>query len=954
MELEQNTSIVPPVTDASKSSFREDTLSPETAVEADETESHYEVQKPLGITKAQDNAVDVVVKPRESASPAPVGAGLKTSNGAMEVSGNEELKGIALRLYNEEFLSINAEEYTQFLASQDPECVVICDLYMNLFQWNKDLLKSTRMLCLKLHLKGESQEIDRILSAFTRAYIRQHPDNVFCSQDFERIYIVLYSLILLNTNLHNAEVGKKSKISEMDYVGNTLSTFMQQNRSLKSLSIKQRIQIEKELHAFYADLAHNQLFLKTDEVLASKRMLMVSKRMSVAEAVMSSNQGERDFEARLQHQDSIKTPYTINNAAFALHQCDITVQSSAQSIQLSYTDRRQLSMLSRASAKSHVNSSSAGTRNASQASVGFTRALALEVPLNRASAANTLRAAQNDSNLAHRSSRALLMTKESCVSLDRTDDFSMVSFDENPDFNIDLDLLCHPQEKKFNINYFQDSIDLKLELQGSPYLKEGLLKLKIFNNDNADTTLIDVDTASVLELSINLRSGVLGFFRSMTGSKPSRSKAPLVSGGRFQKPVEYFVVVSKGELRLYSFDPKVVKKQQKNEHGLYSHSRYNENVGDGNWLKNAAQVGTFNLCSTVARVERAAGNVSGLKPTWMLIFPKVSKKPQKRFVFEAGTTEVATEFVNTCNFWASKITAVPPLEETVSSIEYGWTDLEGLQRNVEHFKKLKTLGKWEQLPRGVYFRSYGLGKGGYERGQENEGIMKQFLQTLKYYNHLKSLYTHFARQKVTFVKAFRRCSGCSNYTLVLNNYEQKAQEYKAELTRYKSYIIMLAYGLKLRLDLEEEEEEEEDALNSALGERNNFMGIDSQMKSGHGLESSGAKALESKDAGSPNDELKRVVVREINKLLNTSSEMNRLFSNDPNYKAEVISHQDASSVLVKSPKNFSISNLADFESSPIKQLLSIDTKPEAEMAKAFSTTTICEEEEPEDEEHKEL
>ena len=78
------------------------------------------------------------------------------------------------------------------------------------------------MLCSKLYLKGESQEIDRILSSFTKSYLKQHPKNVFCTKNFEQIYIIIYSLILLNTALHNLELNKKSRISQSDFIRNTL------------------------------------------------------------------------------------------------------------------------------------------------------------------------------------------------------------------------------------------------------------------------------------------------------------------------------------------------------------------------------------------------------------------------------------------------------------------------------------------------------------------------------------------------------------------------------------------------------------------------------------------------------------------------------------------------------------------------------------------------------------
>lgn len=1005
-----------------------DLSSPETAVDPDHMdnspkmdltdEHHHEtptksLYKTEKLTQTDLNGILNETSKSNGSPQKPIARQGQSSSTTVTEQQMDEYKGIALKLYREEFLLISVEEYTQFLASLDPESAIICELYMDLFPWNKSLLDATRMLCRRLHLKGESQEIDRILSAFTRAYLKQNPDNVFCTQDFEQIYIIIYSLILLNTNLHNAEVGKKSKISEKDYIANTLSTFVQQNRASALLSVKQRIQIERELALYYDALLREQLFLKTGDS-ANKRQLMASKRLSVADTIFSESSGHYDdAEPRMSNAAAYdeavfgngQNSYTYshnsngngNSNSHSTHHYNNTQNynnssynnggyngnypvngpsaraptapafassnaafesgrpSPATTHNSAFMDRRAFS---KSGANPALHSSPVKARQAPHSSFGFTRALASEVPTHRALAASSLRAAQNDSHLNHRSLRASLMTKDSRVSLDHADDmFSMVSIDDATGFNIDLGAQQPYEQEEFDINDFQDRVDLKLELQGAPYLKEGLLKLRVLNNDNLNVSAAGDghegnDAASTLEMSIgSQRSGMFGFFRSLTSAKQSKPKASASassvssSGGLFNKPVEYFVVVSKGELRLYSFDPKLVKKQQKKQQKLNFWAPAEEDVGDGNWLKNAANVGNYNLCSTVARLERVPVQGGGRKPVWTLVFPKVSKKPQKRFVFEAGTPEVATEFVNTCNFWASKITAIPPLEETISSIEYGWTDLDALQRTYEGFKKTKAIVKWEPLPRGVYFSNYVLPGGSVDEIDQNRGIMKQFLQTLKYYNHLKSLYMQFLRQKVKFVKTFRRYAGCSNYTLVINNFEQKLQEYKAELTRYKSYIIMLAYGLKLRLDLEDEGDEDDEDLDD---EDDN----DSQFYESSASLGNKQKARDGEER-TKDDELKTIVIREINKLLNTSSEMNRLFANDPNYKAEVVSHDgDGAIPMTKSPKTFSFSTLTDFDSSPIKQLLSIDNKPselvEAELIKSFSTTTIKEEDEPEE------
>ena len=72
------------------------------------------------------------------------------------------------------------------------------------------------------------------------------------------------------------------------------------------------------------------------------------------------------------------------------------------------------------------------------------------------------------------------------------------------------------------------------------------------------------------------------------------------------KFTENFVVISKGELSLYSFDPKVIKKFKKRNGHQQQQTEPDDDdiVGDGNWLKNAAKIGTYNLCSTYADLEK--------------------------------------------------------------------------------------------------------------------------------------------------------------------------------------------------------------------------------------------------------------------------------------------------------------------------------------------------------------
>lgn len=143
----------------------------------------------------------------------------------MDTGDTVDASKIANKLFAEEISSAKPAEITQFLAGDDPESTEIRTIYFNNFKWPANLLSSMRLLCSKLYLKAESQELDRILSSFAQSYLNQHPQNVFCTQNFEQIYVIVYSLILLNTALHNLELNRKSRIRQSDFIRNTLSTF---------------------------------------------------------------------------------------------------------------------------------------------------------------------------------------------------------------------------------------------------------------------------------------------------------------------------------------------------------------------------------------------------------------------------------------------------------------------------------------------------------------------------------------------------------------------------------------------------------------------------------------------------------------------------------------------------------------------------------------------------------
>ncbi|KAI5958753.1 hypothetical protein CANMA_004170 [Candida margitis] len=834
----------------------------------------------------------------------------------MDTGDTVDASKIANKLFAEEISSAKPAEITQFLAGDDAESSEIRSLYFNNFKWPANLLSSMRLLCSKLYLKAESQELDRILSSFAQSYLNQHPQNVFCTQNFEQIYVIVYSLILLNTALHNVELNRKSRIRQSDFIRNTLSTFLHQDTKLsKSLSTKQKLSIEVTLSDFYDDLLKNELILKTESSSTpSNRLSRASKdednstnitttTLPASAATTSDTNGEIDHSV------------TRKSSNSSIWSTDTTQQQLQQQQQHQHQHQRFPLHLKRiTSASSAITSQTATTATtastAAPARVGLARALAGSAVLHDQSmykhANHSLMSQRSSPALRHRGSFDQANKRTSVISRKVDDTMSVLSLDiTGPNWQED-----QKEMEQFDVEDYQDEYDLELELNGSPYLKEGLLKLKILNNDS-------IDDGSISQT--HQANRFLSFFNQ------SRNINVL------SKFVDHFVVVSKGELSLYSFDPKVIKK----------HKRTNDvedDLGDGNWLRNAVKLGTYNLCSTYAALDQSQQqphhphHQTG-KVYWTLTFPKITKKPAKKFIFEAGTKEIALEFVNTCNYWAAKISAIPTLEESVSSEEYGWVNLPHLIKTRKTFKKLKTIQKWEPVLQGVYISNLSVNE------QANHwGMMNQFVKTSSYYNHLKKSYRNFMQLKQKFIENFPKAQyNGSNYTRVISNFDTKIDHYKQQLMVYRSYIIILGFALQLRFDLHEEKQKQErDKLDTSLEDDSSHHSVPL-------------------DEEQEDDELTKLVKSEIKKLFFNMKDIGNII---PTFKSSKSikniaklqeQHQLEQNKLVKSPKTFTLSNLKDNES-PIAQLIATSNQSSSPPRKESMMETTITEEDEEDEE----
>ncbi|KAI1807511.1 hypothetical protein F4811DRAFT_559812 [Daldinia bambusicola] len=127
---------------------------------------------------------------------------------------------------------------------------------------------------------------------------------------------------------------------------------------------------------------------------------------------------------------------------------------------------------------------------------------------------------------------------------------------------------------------------------------------------------------------------------------------------------EVFAVVQKGTLSLFSFSTKSMRQKgrvgRKPPPGAV--------VGGGNWQENATSVGSFSLRQTLASALPPPGYSRSRPHVWALSLPTGAVH-----LFQVGTPEISKEFVLAVNYWSARL-STHPLVGGVSNMEYGWSD----------------------------------------------------------------------------------------------------------------------------------------------------------------------------------------------------------------------------------------------------------------------------------------
>ncbi|CCJ30170.1 unnamed protein product [Pneumocystis jirovecii] len=154
---------------------------------------------------------------------------------------------IAAFLYETE--GLNKTVLGEYLGEGDTENISIMHSFVDLMDFSRmSFVDALRKFLQFFRLPGEAQKIDRYMLKFAEHYINCNP-GAFANAD--TAYILAYSVIILNTDLHNPHIKKRMSLN--DFIKNTGKI-----NDEESLS-------EKYLTEIYEEILSNEIVLKDEQ-----------------------------------------------------------------------------------------------------------------------------------------------------------------------------------------------------------------------------------------------------------------------------------------------------------------------------------------------------------------------------------------------------------------------------------------------------------------------------------------------------------------------------------------------------------------------------------------------------------------------------------------------------------------------------------------------------------------
>ncbi|KAJ3501331.1 hypothetical protein NLJ89_g9384 [Agrocybe chaxingu] len=581
-----------------------------------------------------------------------------------EESGDMETraKELATRCWNEDEEFLAKEKICEWLGGQGQINKAALRHYIDFFDFaGLRLDLAFRRLCGKLYLKAETQQVDRLLEQFSRRYWDCNPGNLYGSANI--VHAVSYSLLLLNTDLHVAELV--SRMSRSQFVRNTMTAIQMQLQPNSPMTAARLSSSDLTYDDCSSSVRAGSD--ETEMMTRSKRSDSIASWNSLSkEAIMSlpvsPNHAQTSNIGASQPNGSTPSLQISNgheqiasNRAQHGRAWESDMESLLKEMYNAIKHQQILQPINTSLTRPSVSSLSPGGNGMMR-----NRSLRTGQPdrlttLKRGSIRGLQSILSSQSGISPYSSNSSIDGRVSpspsfATSTHEAMYGSSSSF-LNPTLgfasNLSHTIIREAQEDDdrsvHSIGSTSTTIsisDEELALLGAPWAKEGMLCRKQYWE---------------------------------SANKRAKDKSWM----------DAFVVIQKGELNMFVFGDHT--------------SGMSGTFGGGNWLANAQPVGTIQLSHSLAHALPPPGY--NKRPHCMVL----TLANRGVYFFQAGTEELVNEWVSTCNYWAAR-TSKEPLAGGVSNMEYGWNrvvDMYGHGRS----RSQTELHREPELPDSVSVRS---------------------------------------------------------------------------------------------------------------------------------------------------------------------------------------------------------------------------------------------------------
>ncbi|PBK74408.1 hypothetical protein ARMSODRAFT_986341 [Armillaria solidipes] len=463
--------------------------------------------------------------------------------------------------------------------------------------------------CSKLYLKGETQQVDRILEEFSRRYWDCNPGGVYGGANI--VHAVSYSLLLLNTDLHVADLT--TRMSRNQFVRNTLTAVQTQlspnttaqgsspdlvnedgNQSIRGASSEHTDKYRSKR----SDSITSWNSVSRDTVLSSPAFSVASTQVTMP------GESSNDINA----QDvKLPTPIIMYGRGW-----EADMENLLKEMYNAIKSNQILQPLSGRSSMSSLSPGSTMLRNRS------------------------LRGGQSDrlATLKRGSIRGL----QSILNHNGVSPYSSnSSIDGRVSPSPSFATSAHEGIYGSSSSFLQPTLGFAHNLSHTIIREAKEDDDRSVHSERSDSTTISISDEELALLGAPwAKEGMLcrKQYWESTG-KRAKDKSWL----------DVFVVIQRGELNMFTFG----------ENGPAGSGVF----GGGNWLANANPVGRVHLTHSLAHALPPPG-YNRDRPYCMVLT-----------LSDGGTEELVNEWVSTCNYWAAR-TSKEPLAGGVSNMEYGW------------------------------------------------------------------------------------------------------------------------------------------------------------------------------------------------------------------------------------------------------------------------------------------